>query len=195
VSGRVGGQPAPDLVLELGGEALVLEHLRRAGQREQLMAPAQLPRDFGVAVVVEADDLDVLVEGGLPPVAALEVGVPVDLLAQLDPTRAQVVDAVGEQRLGLASDAPGRYAQGPGKSLGRRQQDVRRTELGEHRGPGDAPLVGTAEPAQPQAGVRAMAEVRAQAERVRPHPAHGGGRSPGGVAQAHAAAASLCARR
>ena len=125
------------MAFELEDEAVVAGQPARASERQQVVAAAQFPGDLGVAGVIESRDLDVGVERGRPPVAALEIGVPVDLVSERDEARAEEIDLVSQDLLGLRLEASCMLSEllwelARGRQVDRRKQEGRRGSRGRH---------------------------------------------------------------
>ena len=121
------------MAFELEDEAVVAGQPARASERQQVVAAAQFPGDLGVAGVIESRDLDVGVERGRPPVAALEIGVPVER----DEARAEEIDLVSQDLLGLRLEASCMLSEllwelARGRQVDRRKQEGRRGSRGRH---------------------------------------------------------------
>ena len=69
------------------------------------MHPGQFPRHFHVARTIEVQVIEVMHEPQRPGLSRLEVGLPVDSRAEINATRAEKIDPVGQRRFGCGENA------------------------------------------------------------------------------------------
>src|SRR5690606_27121243 len=128
----VGVNPVSNLGYDLPGKALVERVEEGLPQPQPVVKAAELPRHLDVVAAARLAECQAGVVFQRPGAAALEVGVPVDGLAQLDLTRAEQIEAVGENVLCLVKrDLPRLREELRGECgvLGDQREEARRLAL------------------------------------------------------------------